>query len=295
VSLDATDFALVAKVVYDRSGISLEAGKEYLVEARLTTLARQEGLGSLAAVTQQLRARPTGPLTQKIVEAMTTNETLWFRDVRPFDALRNDVLPTLLKSRATQKRLAVWSAASSTGQEAYSIALLMREHFPELANWQVQIVGTDISTEVLAKARLGRYSQLEVNRGLPAAMLVKWFERDGMHWKVNQQIRSMVQFSELNLVAPTWSGLPKPDIVFLRNVMIYFDVPTRRQILKRVGALMAPDGYLFLGAGETTLDIDDAWTRVELGRSHCFRLGGRTGQAPKKEDTWNRRSTTSQR
>ncbi len=271
MSLEAADFALVAKVVYERSGIALEAGKEYLVEARLTTLARQEGLGSLAAVAQQLRARPTGPLTQKIVEAMTTNETLWFRDVRPFDVMKSDVVPGMITARKALRKLVIWSAAASTGQEAYSIAILLKENFPELANWQVQIVGSDISTEVLEKARQGRYSQLEVNRGLPAALLVKYFERDGMHWRVNQQLRSLVQFTPFNLVSPTWSGVPKPDIVFLRNVMIYFDVPTRRAILKRLGALMAPDGYLFLGAGETTLDIDDAWTRVELGRAHCFR------------------------
>jgi chemotaxis protein methyltransferase CheR len=294
VSLDAADFALVAKVVYERSGIALEAGKEYLVEARLTTLARQEGLGSLAAVAQQLRARPTGPLTQKIVEAMTTNETLWFRDVRPFDVLKSDVVPALIAARKATKKLVVWSAAASTGQEAYSIAILLRENFPELSSWQVQIIGSDISTEVLEKARQGRYSQLEVNRGLPAALLVKYFERDGMHWRVNQQLRSLVQFTPFNLVSPTWSGVPKPDIVFLRNVMIYFDVPTRRAILKRMGALMAPDGYLFLGAGETTLDIDDAWTRVELGRAHCFRrTSARLSPSLTKEDQWNRRSTTS--
>lgn len=295
MSLDATDFTLITKIVHERSGIALEAGKEYLVEARLTTLARQEGVASVAAIAQQLRAKPNGPLVQKVVEAMTTNETLWFRDVRPFDALRTEVLPKVIEARKTQRKLTVWSAASSTGQEAYSIAILLRENFPELANWQVKIVGSDIDTEVLARARQGRYSQLEVNRGLQASLLVKYFERDGMHWKVNQALRSMVEFQELNLVAPTWSGLPRADIVFLRNVMIYFDVPTRRQILKRLAAAMAPDGYLFLGAGETTLDIDGAWERVDLGRAHCFRMVARSASSAPKEDPWNRRPTTSLR
>jgi chemotaxis protein methyltransferase CheR len=295
VTLDASDFTLVTKIVYERSGIALEAGKEYLVEARLTTLARQEGLASVAAIAQQLRAKPTGPLVQKVVEAMTTNETLWFRDVRPFEALRTEVMPKLIEARKAQRKLTIWSAASSTGQEAYSIAILLREHFPELANWQVKIVGSDIDTEVLARARQGRYSQLEVNRGLQASLLVKYFERDGMHWKVNQALRSMVEFIELNLVAPSWSGLPRADIVFLRNVMIYFDVPTRRQILKRLATTIAPDGYLFLGAGETTLDIDGAWERVDLGRAHCFRMVARSASSAPKEESWNRRPTTSLR
>ena len=294
MSLEPADFALVAKVVHERSGIALEAGKEYLVEARLSTLARHEGLGTVGAVVQQVRARPAGPLTQKVVEAMTTNETLWFRDARPFNALERDVLPALIRARSATRALSIWSAAASTGQEAYSIAILLRERFPEIAGWQVRILGSDISTEVLDRARDGRYSQLEVNRGLPAALLVKYFEREGLQWRVNQQVRSMVTFSELNLVAPTWSGPHQPDIVLLRNVMIYFDVPTRRQILKRLGSLIAPDGYLFLGAGETTLDIDDAWTRVDLGRAHCFRLTG-AGPSLGKEDTWNPRSTTSPR
>ena len=297
MSLEPADFALVSRVVHERSGIALDAGKEYLVEARLSTLARREGLASVAAVAHELRQRPGGPLTQKIVEAMTTNETLWFRDVRPFDALRTEVIPALVRARSASRKLVVWSAASSTGQEAYSIAILLRESFPELAGWTLQITGTDISAEVVEKAREGRYSQLEVNRGLPTGLLVKYFERDGLHWRVEPQLRAMVQFGELNLVSSVWHGLPKADIVLLRNVMIYFDVPTRRQILKRLSTSMAPDGYLFLGAGETTLDIDDAWTRVDLGRAHCFRLRAAARPDPSldKEDMWNRRSTTSGR
>ena len=181
MSVDAADFALVAKVVYERSGIALDVGKEYLVEARLTTLARRERLGSFAAVTRQLRADPTGPLTAKIVEAMTTNETLWFRDGRPFDVLKSHVLPATIAARAVDRKLVVWSAAASTGQEAYSIAMVLKENFPELAEWRVQILGSDISNEVLERAGQGRYSQLEVGRGLPDCSLrcglVRWHRR----------------------------------------------------------------------------------------------------------------------
>lgn len=296
MSIDPVDFALVARVVHERSGIFLGPGKEYLVDARLAVLARHEAIGSVAEVVQRLRARPGGPLAHKVVEAMTTNETLWFRDVRPFDALRTEVLPELVRARADIRRLAVWSAAASTGQEAYSIAMVVREHFPELAGWQVDIVGTDLSTEVLGRARAGRYTQLEVNRGLPASLLVKWFARDGVQWRVSDELRAMVRFDELNLVAPAWTGVPRADIVFLRNVMIYFDLPTRRRILQRLRSAMAPDGYLFLGAGETTFDIDPGWRRVDVGRSHCFRPDwGHQTEPASKEGTWNRRSTTSPR
>ena len=278
MTLDAADFALVAKLVRERSGIALEPGKEYLVEARLTALARDEGLGSLADVLQQVRARTTAPLAQRVVEAMTTNETLWFRDVRPFDALRTDVLPALLRARAATRCLVVWSAAASTGQEAYSIAILLREHFAELAGWDVQIVATDLSTDVLDRARAGRYTQLEVNRGLPAALLVKWFERDGVHWQVHDEVRRMVRFEQLNLAAPQWPAAPRADLVFLRNALMYFDMAARRETLARLRATIAPDGYLFLGAGEHIADVDPAWRRVDVGSSHCFRLNHGAGR-----------------
>ena len=260
-------------MVAERSAIQLEAGKEYLIESRLETLARTEGLSGAAAIVDAIKKSPSGPMANKLIEAMTTNETSFFRDRLPFDALRDSVLPGLIAARSSVRRLNIWCGAASTGQEPYSIALTIREHFPELTAWNVKIVATDISNDVLEKARSGRYSQLEVNRGLPAEMLVRHFERDGSRWKLRSNVRDMVEFRELNLVG-AWPVLPKPDIVFLRNVMIYFDVASKQKILAKISGMLARDGYLFLGAGETTLNLDSSFRRLELDRAGCFQLVG---------------------
>ncbi len=202
---------------------------------------------------------------------MTTNETSWYRDVKPFDALRTQVLPDLIARRASTRSLVIWSLACSTGQEAYGVAMVIRENFPELANWRLEIIGGDISTSVLEQAKSGRYSQLEVNRGLPVSLLVRYFDREGMFYRIKQEIRQRVTFREMNL-AGAWPILPRPDIVFLRNVMIYLDLPTRRGILSNVSKNMAPDGYLFLGAGESTLNLDNSFRRVDNDRAGCFQL-----------------------
>ena len=281
MTLRPDELQLVRRIVVERSAIQLDAGKDYLIETRLETLARLEGLESAGALVEQLRARPDGDAARKIVEAMTTNETSFFRDRVPFDTLRTVVLPQLIASRATTRQLTIWCAASSTGQEPYSIAMTIREHFPELANWKVQIIATDLSTEVLDKARTGRYSQLEVNRGLPAELLLRHFEKDGARWRLRESVRSMVEFRELNLVGQ-WPLFPRLDVVFLRNVMIYFDIASRRLILGRVVAALARDGYLFLGAGETTLNIDPSFRRGDEGGGTCFRLddAGSPSMAP---------------
>lgn len=271
MSLRPDQLDVVRRLVTERSAIQLEAGKEYLIEARLDTLARLEGVGDASAIVEALRRSPSGPMAQKVVEAMTTNETSFFRDRLPFDALRDTVLPALIASRAGERRLNIWCAASSTGQEPYSIAMTIREHFPELATWKVQLIATDISTEVLDKARSGRYSQLEVNRGLPAQMLVRYFDKDGARWRVKDSVREMVEYREMNLVAP-WPPMPRLDIVFIRNVMIYFDVPSRQRILSRISGAMARDGYLFMGAGETTLNVDASFARLDLDKAGCFQL-----------------------
>lgn len=293
-NITQSDFLFVKKLVQERAAIVLEAGKEYLVASRLNTLAREEKMPSHVELIAELRNRPTPRLSQRIVEAMTTNETSFFRDTRPFEALRTHILPELIAKRQAQKSLTIWCAACSTGQEPYTIWMVIRDHFPELANWRVKIIGTDLSTEVLAKAREGRYSQLEVNRGIPTPVLVKHFQRDGVHWKINADAHKAVEFRELNLIE-NWPSMPKPDIVFLRNVMIYFDVPTRKTILGKVSSLMAPDGFLFLGAGETTLNIDASYSRVDLDRAGCFRLGAQSGTPARKEDSWIPRVKTSTR
>lgn len=267
----AEDFAFVSAHVRSRAAIVLEPGKEYLVESRLGPLARAEGLKSIDELVERLRSMPDGTLSAKVVEAMTTNETSFFRDVHPFEALRTQILPEILRARASEKTLNLWCGAASSGQEPYTIAMLLREHFPELATWRVRFIATDISREMLRRSREGRYSQLEVNRGLPARLLVKYFEQHGHEWQIKKELRESIEFTELNL-ARAWSGLPLFDVVFLRNVLIYFDVPMKREILARVRKQMRPDGVLFLGGSETTLNIDAAFVRTPAGATACYRI-----------------------
>ena len=267
------DFDYIRTYVRSEAAIVLEPGKEYLVECRLAPVARSAGLASIADLVSSLRYKPQNGLHRQVVEAMTTNETSFFRDVAPFEAMRTKVIPDLLRRRAAQRKLRIWCAAASTGQEPYSLAMLLLEHFPALAGWDVKIQATDIAREILDKARAGRYSQLEVNRGLPAPMLAKYFERAGTEWQIRESVRRLVQYSETNLVRP-WVGVGNADIVFIRNVLIYFDVPTKREILGRIRTVLAPDGYLFLGSVETTLEIDPSYQRMPIGRATCYRPPG---------------------
>lgn len=269
--LSKTDFEFVRDLMLKSAAIVLETGKEYLVESRLAPLAHQEGFASLAELIDQLRKQPFNGLHWKIIEAMTTNETSFFRDVHPFEALKRAILPELLTKRAHERRLHIWCAASSSGQEPYSVAMLLREYFPTLASWTIRFIASDISTEMLARSREGRYSQLEVNRGLPATLLAKYFQRQGTEWQIKEELRQMIEFQQVNL-AKTWPSLPPMDIILMRNVMIYFDVATRKAILNKIYRLLRPDGYLFLGGAETTMNLDDAFERVEFDRSGCYRL-----------------------
>jgi chemotaxis protein methyltransferase CheR len=274
--MTAQDFEYVCRLVRDRSAVVLEPGKEYLVEGRLTPVARQLGLGSVSELVGRLRSGPDNGLTARVVEAMVTTETSFFRDLHPFESLRTTVLPDLIRRRAAEKRLDIWCAACSTGQEPYSVAILLREHFPGLAGWRVGILATDLSGEVLGRAKEGRYSQIEVNRGLPAALLVKYFRQHGSAWELAEEIRRAVEFRELNLVRP-WPALPRMDIVFLRNVMIYFDLDTKKTILGQVARLLRPNGYLLLGGAETTLNLDDSFRRVEGLKGGFYQLVGDRG------------------
>jgi chemotaxis protein methyltransferase CheR len=256
------DFDVIRKLLHERSAIDLDSGKRYLVESRLAPVLRRLKLNSVGELIAQLRCQPGNGLDRQIVDAMVTTESSFFRDQHPFDALRNVVLPDLIKRRRDGRRLHIWCAASSHGQEPYSIALLFREHFPELAGWKVSLLASDISREVLARAREGRYNQIEVNRGLPAALLVKYFEQHGTDWQLKPAIRNLVDFQEINLARP-WPPLPQMDLILIRNVMIYFDVETKKNILGRLARLMKPDGYLILGGAETTINLDDSYRRVE--------------------------------
>src|SRR5581483_5140684 len=272
MALSELEFDYVRRLVYEGSAIVLEPTKSYLAETRLIQLARQEGLTTVSDLVARMRgASCNNGLHRRVVEAMTTNETSFFRDIHPFDAMKGAVMPALVEQRRDTRALDIWSAACSTGQEAYTIAMVLREHFPELASWKVRILCTDLSRDVLEKARSGRYGELEVNRGRPATLLVKYFKRDGLHYQVKDDLRQMMDFREMNL-ATAWPSLPRMDVVFLRNVLIYFDVATKRRILAGVRDLLRPDGVLFLGGAETTLNLDDGFERVVVGKATCYRL-----------------------
>jgi chemotaxis protein methyltransferase CheR len=269
MTLTSQEFAFISGLVRRDSAIVLDVGKEYLVEARLLPLARQSGLPSVSEFVNRAQQRPEPEVYQKIVDALTTNETSWFRDADPFTTLTHTILPDLMPTRAKAHTLRVWSAACSTGQEPYSISMALQDAIP--GGWSYEILATDISAEVLNRAEQGLFTQLEVNRGLPAAMLVRHFERDGPSWRVAQSLRRPITFKRLNLAAPLPS-LPPFDVIFLRNVLIYFDVDTKRSVLQRVTSMLRPDGWLFLGAAETTLGIDDRFERIPAGRASAYRL-----------------------
>ena len=251
------DYDYLRVLLKQRSGLDLSADKQYLVESRLVPLARKTGLAGIPELVQKMKSGAE-VLTTEVVEAMTTNETFFFRDKVPFDHLRDTILPALLQSRASRKSLRIWSAACSTGQEPYSIAMCLKEKAAQLAGWRIEIVGTDLSQEVLDKSRAGIYSQFEVQRGLPIQLLVKYFAQIGELWQLNSEIRSMVQYRQLNLLQD-FSGLGKFDVVFCRNVLIYFDQQTKTQIFERIARVTEPDGMLMLGAAESVVGITNAF------------------------------------
>lgn len=271
MTIKSADFDYLSNLVRERSAIVLEHGKEYLVEARLTPLAGREGFGSLEALIAHLRANHFNGTHRKVVEAMTTNETTFFRDLNPFEMLKKVLLPALIEKRQAARSLTIWSAACSSGQEPYSIAMLMRENFPALASWDVRILATDISQEMLARTCAGRYNQMEINRGLPAALLVKYFERQGLEWQIKPDLRAMLEVRELNLAEP-WTQLPPVDVIFIRNVLIYFDIEMKKLVLRKLRQVLRPGGYLFLGGAETTLNLDSAFTRVNYDKAICYQV-----------------------
>jgi chemotaxis protein methyltransferase CheR len=251
------DYDFLRKLLKERSGLDLSADKQYLVESRLMPLARKAGLAGIPELVQKMKSGAEA-LTVEVVEAMTTNETFFFRDKIPFDHLRDTILPTLLQSRASRKTLRIWSAAGSTGQEPYSIAMVLKERAAALSGWRIEIVATDLSQEVLEKSRAGIYSQFEVQRGLPIQLLVKYFTQIGELWQINSELRGMVQHKQLNLLKD-FSHLGKFDVIFCRNVLIYFDQDTKIGIFERMAKVIEPDGMLMLGAAESVVGITDAF------------------------------------
>jgi chemotaxis protein methyltransferase CheR len=250
------DFDLLSSLVRARSGLVLTPDKAYLLESRLLPVARKRSCKSLPELAALLRGKPDAALVRDIVEAMTTNESFFFRDIKPFDQFKAFVLPQLVRARAASRSIRIWSAACSSGQEPYSLAMILSEQRAQLAGWRIEIVATDLSLEILEKAQAGMYSQFEVQRGLPIQLLVKYFKQQGERWQIDESIRKMVQFRPFNLLEDM-AGLGRFDVVFCRNVLIYFDQPTKSAVLNRIGRQMAPDGYLYLGGAETVLGISD--------------------------------------
>jgi len=250
------DYDFLRKLLKERSGLDLSADKQYLVESRLIPLARKTGMPGIAELVAKIKGGAEA-LTTEVVEAMTTNETFFFRDKIPFDHLRETILPTLMQARGSRRALRIWCAASSTGQEPYSIAMCVKE-FAGLSGWRVEIVATDLSQEVLEKSKAGLYSQFEVQRGLPIQMLVKHFVQVGELWQLNADIRAMVQHRQLNLLQD-FSHLGTFDVIFCRNVLIYFDQDTKAGIFDRLSRMLEPDGVLLLGAAESVVGISDAF------------------------------------
>ena len=276
------DYEYLRKLLKERSGLDLSTDKQYLVESRLVPLARRVGVTGIPELVQKIKSGGADVLTTEVVEAMTTNETFFFRDKIPFDYLR-EILPALMQVRANRRSLRIWSAASSTGQEPYSIAMLLKEAGQALAGWRIEIVATDLSQGVLEKSKAGLFSQFEVQRGLPIQLLVKHFAQVGELWQLNADIRSMVQHRQLNLLQD-FSHLGMFDVIFCRNVLIYFDQDTKAAIFERMVKQLEPDGMLMLGAAESVVGITDAFKpypeKRGLYRPNLTRTGRPIGVPP---------------
>jgi chemotaxis protein methyltransferase CheR len=272
------DYDYVRKLLRERSGLVLSADKQYLVESRLLPVARRAGMAGLTELVQELRrGSKVEPLVTEVVEAMTTNESFFFRDKLPFELFRNAIVPELIAARGTSRRIRIWCAAASTGQEPYSLAMSLKEMGEAVAGWRIEIVATDLSNDVLEKARAGIYSQFEVQRGLPIQLLVKYFSQIGDTWQIAPEIRAMVAFRPLNLLAD-FAHLGMFDVVFCRNVLIYFDQETKISVLERIARVTDRNGYLALGAAETVVGLTDSFKPVPDKRGlYAPNAGGKKG------------------
>lgn len=269
--LNNADFHYIRQLVKTRTSVTLAEDKAYLVESRLNSLAKQTGMSSVSNLVRKLRSQPFNGLHLEAIESMMTTESCFFRDRHPFTTLQNQIIPELIHKRQTQRRLNIWSAGCAGGQEPYSIAILLKEHFPELASWQVSLTASDISNKILDKARQGIYNQHEIARGLSLDLREKYFKLRGKNWQIDKEIRQMVEFCQFNL-SDRWPAMSQMDLIFLRNVLIYFEVDLKKIILAKVRELLKPDGYLFLGGGETTIEIDRAFVPVKFNKTTCYQL-----------------------
>jgi chemotaxis protein methyltransferase CheR len=255
------EYDYLRKLLKERSGLVLSSDKQYLVESRLLPIARKSGLTGLGELVQKIKTPGTEALIVEVVEAMTTNESFFFRDKIPFDHFREAIMPSLVAARAKQRRVRIWCAAASTGQEPYSLAMCLKEMAGQISGWRVEIIATDLSHEVLEKAKAGIYSQFEVQRGLPIQLLVKYFTQIGETWQIAPEIRSMVQYRPFNLLSD-FGQLGIFDVVYCRNVLIYFDQQTKVDVLERIARIAEPDGFLVLGAAETVVGLTEAFKPI---------------------------------
>ncbi|MCA9630626.1 MAG: protein-glutamate O-methyltransferase CheR [Myxococcales bacterium] len=270
--LTAPDYEYVRDLVRRSSAIVLGADKDYLVKARLTSLARLEGFGCLERFMYEVRNSTSSDLRFRVVEALTTNETSFFRDQTPFEMLRELVLPELIRARSADRTLRIWSAGCSSGQELYSVAMLLERHFPCLESWDVELLGTDLNKEMVRRARSGCYNALEVSRGL-AEEYRGYVHASGRDFQVDERVRRRTRFTQLNLI-DQWPDLGLFDVVLLRNVLIYFDMSSKAEVLTRVQDHLRLPGFLFLGGTETTLNVHCGFQRVQPERANCYRLQG---------------------
>lgn len=266
--ISAAEFDVVRALVRRRAAIELDDGKEYLVASRLLPLLRRHGDVTMSELIGRLPR--DAALADEVVDAMTTNETSFFRDLHPFDALREQIVPELLARPGRGSRLSIWCAASSSGQEPYSLAIMLAEHFPQLVAVNgVRILATDLSPTMVERTAAGRFSRIEVNRGLPAPLLMRWFEQDGSAFRADETLRRMIEVRTLNLAEP-WAGIGPFDLVMCRNVLIYFSGDTKRGVLSRIRRSLSPGGVLMLGGTESTMGVDDTWDRREYGRTVAY-------------------------
>ena len=268
-ALDPGNYKFLQDYVYRESGIVLDQDKHYLIEARLMPIVSRQRLASLNDLCALLRGINGSSVRQQVVDSMTTNETQFFRELPVYDALRTEVIPRLVEQRqAGLRRMSFWSAASSSGQEAYSLAMMLLEM--GLGSWNIQILGTDLSTQILDRARAGRFHQIEVNRGLPVTLLVKYFTRTGLEWQLKDEVRRMVRFEAFDL-RQSMRAMGPFDVVFCRNVLIYFDTETKKKIMRDIRGTLFGGGYLLLGGSETTLSLDEVYQRVPIGKTVLYR------------------------
>ena len=270
MSLATADIEFLQGLVAKHSGNVIAPRQVNMLEQRLTPVAQTVGLGDVDQLVAELKKSSNPALSTQVAEAVTVNETSFFRDMHVFEGLRKTILPDLIKRNAQTKQIRIWSAACSTGQEPHSTAMIIREELPHLSDWKIEIVATDLSENVLKKSRSGEYTQMEVNRGLPVKRLVRFFDRDGTVWRAKPELRDMIQHRRLNLTQP-WPFLGQFDVVFIRNVLIYFDQPTKLDILQRIRRALRPDGYLFIGSAETLIGAGLPYKREQFDATVCYR------------------------